>query len=66
MPVTATSCALAAGTPLSITDRAVAAGTHTDAVEPTGTWTVRAKLAPTRSRPSSPVQAAWSRKPTRG
>jgi hypothetical protein len=46
MPVTVTSSALAAGTPLSVTDCAVAAGTHTDAVEPTGTWTVRAKLVP--------------------
>jgi hypothetical protein len=46
MPVTVTPLALAIGSPLSVTDEALAAGTQTDAREPTGTWTVRVKLVP--------------------
>jgi hypothetical protein len=60
MPVTVTPRAMPTGTPLSVTDWAVAAGTHTDACEPTGTWTVRARLVPERvqaelTRPSGVV-----------
>ena len=46
MPVTVTPLARLTGLPLSVTECAVAAGTQTDACEPTGTWTVRAKLVP--------------------
>ena len=46
MPMTVTPLALPIGSPLSVTDWALAAGTHTDAREPTGTWAVRAKLVP--------------------
>jgi hypothetical protein len=46
MPMTVTPLALATGCPLSVTDWALAVGTHTDAREPTGTWAVRAKLVP--------------------
>ena len=46
MPTTVTPLALAIGSPLSVTDWALAAGTHTDAREPTGTWAVRVKLVP--------------------
>lgn len=60
MPLTVTPLAFAIGTPLSVTDWALAAGTHTDACEPTGTWAVRAKLVPERvqselTRPSGVV-----------
>ena len=46
MPVTVTPLALPTGPPLSVTDWALAAGTHTVAREPTGTWAVSAKLVP--------------------
>ena len=46
MPVTVTPTAWATGAPPSVTEAAPAAGTQTVAVEPTGTWTVRAKRLP--------------------
>lgn len=60
MPVTVTPLALPIGSPLSVTDWALAAGTHTVAREPTGTCAVRAKLVPERvqlelTRPSGVV-----------
>lgn len=71
MPTTVTSLALATGCPLSVTDWALAAGTQTDACEPTGTWVVSAKLVPERvqfelTRPSGVVSvaAAWVRPDT--
>ena len=48
MPITFTPVALPIGSPLSVTDPVLVAGTHTDACEPTGTWTVSAKLFPER------------------
>ena len=51
MPITVTPLALPIGSPLSVTDWALAAGTNTDACEPTGTWTVTARLVPERVQP---------------
>ena len=50
MPTTVTPLAAPIGSPLSVTDSALVAGTHTDACEPTGTWTVRARLVPERDQ----------------
>lgn len=60
MPITVTPMALPTGCPLSATDWALAAGTHTDARDPTGTWAVSAKAVPERvhlelTRPSGVV-----------
>lgn len=60
MPMTVTPLALAIGCPLSVTDWAPAAGTQTEAREPTGTWAVSTKLVPERvqfepTRPSGVV-----------
>jgi hypothetical protein len=46
MPVTVTPLALPTGSPFSVTDWTLAAGTHTEARDPTGTWAVSAKLVP--------------------
>ena len=56
--VAAVAALYGAGEPTVL--RALAAGTHTDARDPTGTWAVRAKLAPERvqlelTRPSGVV-----------
>ena len=56
MPVTVTPGALAAGTPLSVTDCAVAAGTHTDAVRADGNLDRQGE-----ARPPSWVQAELTR-----
>ena len=60
MPITVTPLARPIGSPLSVTDWALAAGTHTDARVPTGIWAENAKLVPERvqlelTRPSGVV-----------
>jgi len=56
MPTTVTPSTWPIGFPPSVTDWALAAGTQTDACEPTGTWAVSEKLVPDRvqSEPTRP------------